>query len=291
MKPGGGWIFLVLALVASADEPRVPPDPIAAFRGARLAGKSADAVAAEFVAGGGTYRFSSGRLWEISSSEGRLGGLREVRGIPSRCRALSSRARGTPAASRSGWRAERLLRTMGSSGWALFSIACGASTDARLAHETAQAWWGHRVWAADASNQWIDEAFAELAAARAMGVLKGAEEARRIEAAWRKESAGAVPMAPLSLAKDLTAGLTSPQAFTIYRTRAQLLSFKGALLLSALRREIGEEKLFAVLKSFLGARRTQPAITTDDFVGFLSAATKKDWKPWFERYFYGFEMP
>ncbi len=164
-------------------------------------------------------------------------------------------------------------------------------TDGRFAHEIAQAWWSQVVWAADASNQWMDEAFAELAAARAMGVLKGAEEAQRIEAAWRKESADAAPMAPVSLAKDLTAGVTSPQAFTIYRTRAQLLSFRGALLLSALRREVGEEKFFAVLRSFLQARRAQPAVTTDEFVSFLSAATQKDWKPWFEKYFYGFEMP
>ena len=98
-------------------------------------------------------------------------------------------------------------------------------------------------------------------------------------------------MAPLSLAKDLTAGLTSPQAFTIYRTRAELLSFKGALLLAALRREIGEEELFAVLKSFLDAHRVQPAVTTEEFVAFLSAATKKDWKPWFEKVYYGSEMP
>ena len=30
---------------------------------------------------------------------------------------------------------------------------------------------------------------------------------------------------------------------------------------------------------------------TDDFRAVLERVTKKDWKPWFERYFYGFEMP
>ncbi len=46
-------------------------DPVAAFRGQRLTGRTVDAAGQVFVWGGGTYRFSSGRLWEISSSEGR----------------------------------------------------------------------------------------------------------------------------------------------------------------------------------------------------------------------------
>ena len=49
---------------------------------------------------------------------------------------------------------------------------------------------------------------------------------------------------------------------------------------------------FTVMKSFLKSFATRrPAVVTSDLVGLLEFATKKDWKPWFESYFYGTEVP
>ena len=32
-------------------------------------------------------------------------------------------------------------------------------------------------------------------------------------------------------------------------------------------------------------------VTTDDFIGLMNFVTKSDWKPFFDQYVYGWEMP
>ena len=73
--------------------------------------------------------------------------------------------------------------------------------------------------------------------------------------------------------------------------RTNLVYSKGAILLHTLRQELGDDLFFTTLRSFLRSFEKRGTVTTDDFVALLGFVTKKDWKPWFEKYYYGTEMP
>jgi hypothetical protein len=69
-----------------------------------------------------------------------------------------------------------------------------------------------------------------------------------------------------------------------------LLYAKGPLVLHALRQEIGDQAFFTVFKSLLSSFPMKDA-TTKDAIAITNLVTKKDYKPWFERYLLGSEWP
>lgn len=159
----------------------------------------------------------------------------------------------------------------------------------RFAHEIAHSYFGYVVWSADWADQWIDETFAEVAAGRAIEELRDKGEFKRLANVWRDRGREASGKAPIFYANELRAKPGSGS--TIRTDRAYLVYFKGAMLLETIRKEVGEDAYFTILKSFLRSFEKKPAVTTEQFVGLLSYVTKKDWKPWFDRYYYGFENP
>lgn len=162
----------------------------------------------------------------------------------------------------------------------------------RIAHEMAHAFWGGVVWNAQDADVWLVEAFAEVAAGRAIETLRDAREYERLERNWRANARESASRASMPYARELVAR-ASPGAADLLQLDAIRLTYsKGPTLLVALRKELGDDLFFTAMKSFLktfASRR--PAVVTSDFVGLLEYMTKKDWKPWFERYFYGTEVP
>ena len=162
----------------------------------------------------------------------------------------------------------------------------------RFAHEIAHAWWGGVVWNAQDADRWLVEAFAQMASARALEMLKSEGDYDRLHRRWRADAKEAASRAPIPLASELVARAAPGAGDSVYPDAVLLTYGKGPTLLVALRREIGDAAFFTAMKSLLKSFATRrPALLTSDFVGLLEFMTKKDWKPWFERYFYGTEVP
>jgi len=166
-----------------------------------------------------------------------------------------------------------------------------AGINERLAHEIAHSWWGYGVWGATPNDQWIEESFAETSAARLIEEMKDRADFTRLANVWRTRAKEASSLAPIALANDVSRKVEFFDSSDLWVDRFYLTYFKGAVLLQAIRKEIGDDAFFTVLKSFQRSFEKKPAVTTDQFVGLLSYVTKKDWKPWFEKYYYGTEVP
>ena len=55
--------------------------------------------------------------------------------------------------------------------------------------------------------------------------------------------------------------------------------------------ELGDDLYFTVIRSFLRNFEKKRNVTTEEFIALANFVTKKDWKPFFEKYYYGIEMP
>jgi hypothetical protein len=161
----------------------------------------------------------------------------------------------------------------------------------RLAHEIAHSWWGYGVWGATENDQWIEETFAEVSAGRLLEEMKDRSEFTRLANIWKTRAKDASSLAPIYLSNDVTRKVELFDSSDLWADRFYLTYFKGSILLQSIRKEVGDETFFTVLKSFQRSFEKKPAVTTDQFIGLLSFVTKKDWKPWFERVYYGSEMP
>lgn len=161
----------------------------------------------------------------------------------------------------------------------------------RIAHEVAHSYWGGAVWAANRSDQWLEESFAEISAGRALEVLKDKSDYKQLVNVWRSRGKDSASSAPIPLANELSAKASPGAADTIRLDRRNLVYFKGATLLVALRKELGDDLFFTVLKSFVRSFEKRPAVTTKSFIGLLDYVTKKEWTPWFEKYYWGYEVP
>lgn len=161
----------------------------------------------------------------------------------------------------------------------------------RVAHEIAHAYFGYVVRDASPEHQWISEAFSEIASMYAIEKLKGKAEGKKLAGTWAGAARLSAKAAPIDLANGLAPKIASTWDSSTAIDRIELVYSKGAHLLQTLRLELGDDLFFTVLRSFLRSFEKQRDVTTDDFVALLSFATKKDWKPWFEKYYYGTEMP
>ena len=172
-----------------------------------------------------------------------------------------------------------------------FTALFSGGINERLAHEIAHSWWGYGVWGATQNDQWIEESFAETSAGRLLEELRGHSEFAHLANFWMARAKDSSSLAPIYYANEVTRKVELFDSSDVQRDRANLTYSKGAVLLQSIRKEVGDDTFFTVLKSFLRSFEKKPAVTTDQFIDLLSFVTKKDWKPWFERYFYGFEMP
>ncbi len=153
----------------------------------------------------------------------------------------------------------------------------------RIAHEVAHAWWGHVARFSDPEDQWLSESTADYFGAFAMQKLLRKSEFTKSLAEWQRGAKESSKFGSVYMANYIT----NEQAREV---RHNLLYNKGPLVLHALRQELGDEKFFTILKSFLRSFPMQN-VSTIDFVDLTSYIAKKDYGPWYERYLFGTEVP
>ena len=157
----------------------------------------------------------------------------------------------------------------------------------RLAHELAHQYWGNVVRMPSYEEQWLDEAFAEYSAALFLKAAGRQQDYDRSFIEWKSAAADASKYAAIPAANSL---VDPGDHLTSAITRQGLVYAKGAYLLAALHRELGDQMFLTFMKSMQKSFRWKTA-TTKDVIGLLNFMTKKDYAPWFEQYFYGTAMP
>ena len=156
--------------------------------------------------------------------------------------------------------------------------------NARFAHEIAHQYWGTVVKMPSYEEQWLTESFADYTAALFMKAYKNEAEYKAIVAEWRGlarwADADAIPI-PLA---------NSAYGLNRFDLRYGLLYNKGPALLYALHKELGDEAFFTFLKSYQKSFAWKFG-TTKMVAGLLQYMTKKDYMPFFDKYYWGTEMP
>jgi hypothetical protein len=157
----------------------------------------------------------------------------------------------------------------------------------RFAHEIAHQYWAYVVRYGRPEETWLSESFAEYSAALALKKLmpNGESVYNRLVATWRGQAKIGASVAPIPYANRIEGDPNNA-----FRERFALLYNKGPLLLYALHKEVGDTVFLTFLKSYQKSFAWK-AGTTKDVSGLLSFITKKDYKPFFEQYFWGTEMP
>ncbi|MEA2025048.1 MAG: M1 family metallopeptidase [Actinomycetota bacterium] len=143
-------------------------------------------------------------------------------------------------------------------------------------HELAHQWFGDSVSVAQWSDIWLNEGFATLSELLWVEHLYGAgayreEVANRIEAARIAEYGPPGTPSP----DDLFSG-------SVYQ--------RGALVLVALRDEIGDDAFFETLRTYAG-RYADDNATTDDFIALAEEISGRDLTDLFATWLYGEELP
>jgi hypothetical protein len=154
----------------------------------------------------------------------------------------------------------------------------------RFAHEIAHQYWAHVVRMPSYEEQWLTESFAEYSAALALKKLMPQGDAvyNRLVASWRTRAKQAAAIAPIPYANHIEKDESG--------ARTALLYDKGPLLLYTIHKEIGDTPFLTFMKSYTKTFNFKFG-TTKDVAGLLGVITKKDWKPFFDQYFWGTAMP
>jgi hypothetical protein len=157
----------------------------------------------------------------------------------------------------------------------------------RFAHEIAHQYWGHAVKMPSLEEQWLTEAFAEYSAAIFLKDFRGKATYDRLVSFWKGRASHATDISPIALVNRVD--LPGDRLETAL-VRQDLLYWKGAYLLAALHKELGDETFLTFLKSYQKSFRWKFG-STRHVEGLLQFMTKKDWGPWFEKYYWGTGMP
>jgi aminopeptidase N len=150
----------------------------------------------------------------------------------------------------------------------------------RLAHEIAHQYWGVSVRWPSAEEQWLSESFAEYSAALLLKKFQGDAPYKRLIAHWKADANESHNIAPIPLANRITDEFN----------RTKLLYGKGPYLLAALNKQVGDEPFLIFLKSYQKSFKNKPG-TTKDVMGLLGFMTKQDFKPFFDKYYWGTDVP
>ncbi len=156
-----------------------------------------------------------------------------------------------------------------------------------IAHEIAHQYWGHAVKFPSAEEKWLGESFAEMSAALLLREIDGESDFDGVTKRWRAHAEAATALAPIPLANRIRND-SDMRAASI--AAMSLLYDKGPLLLNSIRLEIGD----AAFLRFLHACQVKSAWefgNTAMVESVLESVTQKDWKPFFDAYYWGTAMP
>jgi aminopeptidase N len=152
--------------------------------------------------------------------------------------------------------------------------------NARLAHEIAHQWFGHKAVPIAISDNWLAESFAEYFAGVAMGMIAAKEKTvygfNDMLIEWRADG------------KNCTTGGTIATANYLggrdgYRDRRCLLYSRGPLVLQMLRTSIGNDRFAAATRKYLDAADGGP-VTTDDYAKAVSDVVQMDMRWYFDQW-------
>ena len=151
----------------------------------------------------------------------------------------------------------------------------------RIAHEVSHFWWGHVTRIPSEQDQWLEESTAEYMAAVVLGSIKGKSEYEKLTSYWRARG------------NEVSKGLAITDANLLHwdqewTYRFNLLYCRGPYTLHKLREELGDQDFFKILRSYLRSFDGKVA-GTEELIGLINFVTKKDYRPWFDKYVYGAE--
>ena len=158
----------------------------------------------------------------------------------------------------------------------------------RFAHEIAHQYWGHVVKMGSIEEQWITEAFAEYSSSLVIKKLKGAGSYDSMLSTWRANANDAAKVSPIPLANRISIP-DDPRSTFLDRTF--LIYDKGAYILAVLHKQVGDDKFFTFMRSLQGIFAWKYLTTSDIAKVMEKVDGGKDYVPFFERYYWGTEMP
>ncbi|WP_306590198.1 M1 family metallopeptidase [Geothrix sp. 21YS21S-4] len=159
----------------------------------------------------------------------------------------------------------------------------------RFAHEIAHQYWGHLVKMPTFEEQWVTESFANYASILALRSMKnqGVSAYEGLLSRWRNDASAYAESGTIPFANRLR-WIDDPRASFMARTT--LLYEKGALVLAALHKEMGDKTFAIFLKSLLANFRWK-TLTTASVEQVATMAARKDFGPLFRDCYWGTQMP
>ncbi|MFB9903115.1 M1 family metallopeptidase [Allokutzneria oryzae] len=145
-----------------------------------------------------------------------------------------------------------------------------------VAHELAHQWFGNNVTAADWRHIWLHEGFATYAEWLWSENSGGASAEAHAVRAWSELSTSA---------QDIRIGDPGPR--NMFDDRVYL---RGAHTLHALRRTVGDDGFFDVLRTW-GQKYRGGNVTTDQFIAHAEQRTRRTLSPMFQRWLFTEELP
>ena len=156
-----------------------------------------------------------------------------------------------------------------------------------FAHEIAHQYWGIAVRIPGYQEQWLSESFAEYCAALFLKKRRSESVYGSLVSQWKRAAGYAAEAAPIPMASRV---YVKDDAVKRGEIRRGLLYGKGPLVLDALRREVGDEEFLSFLRAYQEARAWKFG-STRSVAAMLEERTRKDFMPFFDRYYWGLEMP
>jgi hypothetical protein len=155
----------------------------------------------------------------------------------------------------------------------------------RFAHEIAHQYWGHVVKMPSSEEQWLTETFAEYSAALALKKLYKQASYDKLVAGWKLHAKEVAAVGPIPFANRIGGN-------DAFRVRTYLLYAKGPYVLWALhQKELKDDnQMLTFMKSYQKSFRWKFG-TTADVAGLLEFMTKRDFKPFFDKYYWGTAIP
>lgn len=159
----------------------------------------------------------------------------------------------------------------------------------RFAHEIAHQYWGHLVKMPTPEEQWITESFANYASALALRSMKnqGVSAFDGTLSRWQNQASAYSSSGTIPFANRIT-WIGDPRGSFLART--SLLYEKGALILAALHKEMGDKAFALFMKSIIANFRWKAA-NTPSIEQIASMAGRKDFGPLFRDCYWGAQMP
>jgi len=156
-----------------------------------------------------------------------------------------------------------------------------------FAHEIAHQYWGIVVRVPGPEEQWLAESFAEYCAALFLKDRRSEAAYESTRKRWVRGADFAADAAPIPMANRVW---VSGDAIRRAEIRSGLLYDKGPLLLAAIHRRLGDTAFRELLVRVQREMRWKFG-ATPELERMLGGSGGADWKDFFDRFYWGTEMP